>query len=119
MSEEITQKQANETIEQRKKRFEIGINITNNRLEILEALERSEGVIFFFGHGTKESQMEEFPKILGSNVETEDTQYIAKLDEIITQLHDADRHITQTRQNTVRLGTETRSMLNDLRKQLG
>ena len=48
-----------------------------------------------------------------------DSEYSAELDEIFTSLHKADDHIAETRQNTVRLGTETRSMLNDLRKQLG
>ena len=57
------------------------------------------------------------------------TQYTSKrqnesensieLNKIFTQLHDADQYIAETRQNTVRLGTETRSMLDDLRKQLG
>ena len=46
-------------------------------------------------------------------------KYSTELEEIFTQLHDADRHIAETRQNTVRLGIETRSMLDDLRKQLG
>jgi hypothetical protein len=42
----------------------------------------------------------------------------AQLDEIFTQLHEADDYIAKTRQNTTRLRVETRSMLNDLRKQL-
>lgn len=45
--------------------------------------------------------------------------HLAEIDEIMAQLHDADRNIAETRKNTVRLGIETRSMLDDLRKQLG
>lgn len=48
-----------------------------------------------------------------------DSEYSAELDEIFTSLHKADDRIAETRQNTVRLGIETRSMLDDLRKQLG
>lgn len=46
-------------------------------------------------------------------------EYSAEIDQIFTQLHEADKRIAETRQNTVRLGIETRSMLDDLRKQLG
>jgi hypothetical protein len=49
----------------------------------------------------------------------EESKYSAELDEILTQLHEADDRIAETRQNTVQLGIETRSMLDDLRKQLG
>ena len=48
-----------------------------------------------------------------------ESKYSTELDEIFTQLHDADRHIAETRKNTMRLGIETKSMLDDLRKQLG
>lgn len=48
-----------------------------------------------------------------------ESKYSTELDEIFTQLHDTDRYIAKTRKNTVRLGIETRSMLNDLRQQLG
>jgi|GEM_PF-5562449 len=51
--------------------------------------------------------------------EIEESKYSTELDEIFTQLHDADRHIAETRKNTMRLGIETKSMLDDLRKQLG
>ncbi len=47
-----------------------------------------------------------------------ESEYSAELDKIFTQLHKADDRIAETRQNTVRLGIETRSMLDDLRKQL-
>jgi len=53
-----------------------------------------------------------------SELENE-SKYSAELDEIFTQLHEADYCIAETRQNTVRLGIETRSILDDLRKQLG
>lgn len=54
------------------------------------------------------------------NIELEvDSEYSAELDEILSQLNDTDDRIVETRQNTVRLGIETRSMLDDLRKQLG
>ncbi|NJL51919.1 MAG: hypothetical protein HC930_06280 [Hydrococcus sp. SU_1_0] len=66
-------------------------------------------------HSEKEIQ------IIGvENSETENnSKYSAELDEIFTQLHEADYCIAETRQNTVRLGIETRSILDDLRKQLG
>jgi hypothetical protein len=58
-----------------------------------------------------------------SDLDTEEVEneskYSAELDEIFTQLHEADDYISETRQNTTRLRVETRSMLNDLRKQLG
>jgi hypothetical protein len=53
-----------------------------------------------------------------SELENE-SKYSAELDEIFTQLHEADDYIAETRQNTTRLRVETRSMLDDLRKQLG
>jgi hypothetical protein len=53
-----------------------------------------------------------------SELENE-SKYSAELDEVFTQLHEADDYIAETRQNTVQLGIETRSMLDDLRKQLG
>ena len=49
----------------------------------------------------------------------DESKFSTKIDEIFVQLHDVDRDIAETRKNTVRLGIETRSMLNDLRKQLG
>ena len=49
----------------------------------------------------------------------DEQKYVSELDEIFTQLQDADRDIARTRRNTVSLGIETRSMLKDLRKQLG
>jgi hypothetical protein len=52
-----------------------------------------------------------------SELENE-SKYSAELNEILTQLHEADDYISETRQNTSRLGVETRSMLDDLRKQL-
>ena len=63
----------------------------------------------------------ELPKyVLESNLEKlEESEYSAELDETFTQLHEADDRIAETRQNTMRLGIETRSMLDDLRKQLG
>jgi hypothetical protein len=48
-----------------------------------------------------------------------ETEYSSELDEIFIQLHEADERIAETRQNTTRLRVETRSMLDDLRKQLG
>jgi hypothetical protein len=56
--------------------------------------------------------------VKNSELENE-SKYSAELDEIFTQLHEADDYIAETRQNTTRLRVETRSMLNDLRKQLG
>ncbi|MEM6612063.1 MAG: hypothetical protein AAF652_07385 [Cyanobacteria bacterium P01_C01_bin.72] len=49
----------------------------------------------------------------------ENSEYSAELEKIFTQLQEKDNLIAETRQNTVRLGIETRSMLDDLRKQLG
>ena len=49
----------------------------------------------------------------------ENSEYSAELEKIFTQLQEEDRLIAKTRQNTVQLGIETRSMLDDLRKQLG
>lgn len=66
-------------------------------------------------HSEKEIQI---IGVENSELENE-SEYSVELDEILTQLHEADSHITETRQNTVRLGVETRSMLDDLRKQLG
>jgi hypothetical protein len=55
--------------------------------------------------------------VKNSELENE-SKYSAELDEVFTQLHEADDYIAETRQNTVQLGIETRSMLDDLRKQL-
>lgn len=66
-------------------------------------------------HSEKEIQI---IGVENSELENE-SEYSVELDEILTQLHEADSHIAETRQNTVRLGVETRSMLDDLRKQLG
>ena len=49
----------------------------------------------------------------------ENSEYYAELSTIFTQLHEADSYIAKTRQNTVKLGLETRAILADLRKQLG
>ncbi len=55
-----------------------------------------------------------------TNSETEEnSEYSAELEKIFTQLQEKDELINKTRQNTARLGIETRSMLDDLRKQLG
>jgi hypothetical protein len=61
---------------------------------------------------------EKVEEIKNSELENE-SKYSAELDEIFTQLHEADDCISDTRQNTSRLRVETRLMLNDLRKQLG
>lgn len=66
-------------------------------------------------HSRKEIQI---MGVDNSELENE-SEYSAEIDEIFTQLHEADDDIAETRQNTVQLGIETRSMLNDLRKQLG
>ncbi|MEO1005184.1 MAG: hypothetical protein AAFW67_04875 [Cyanobacteria bacterium J06638_38] len=69
----------------------------------------------------KEFEQEvEFKLNLISNSEiNNESEYTVELDEILTQLHQADDRIVAIRQNTARLGVETRSMLSDLRKQLG
>lgn len=70
--------------------------------------------------GSGEHSEKEIQIIGVENSETENnSKYSAELDEIFTQLHEADYCIAETRQNTVRLGIETRSILDDLRKQLG
>ncbi|MEM6613792.1 MAG: hypothetical protein AAF652_16345 [Cyanobacteria bacterium P01_C01_bin.72] len=48
-----------------------------------------------------------------------ESQYSTALDKIFAQLHQADEQTERTSQNTLRLAMETKSMLNDLGKQLG
>ena len=72
---------------------------------ILESREHSEKEIQIIG-------------VENSELENE-SECSVELDEILTQLHEADSHIAETRQNTLRLGIETRSMLDGLRQQLG
>lgn len=49
----------------------------------------------------------------------EESKISARLDDILSQLQAADDRIAKDRQDTVRLGQETKVMLTDLRKQLG
>ena len=49
----------------------------------------------------------------------EESKISARLDDILSQLQAADDRIAKDRQDTVRLGQETKVMLADLRKQLG
>ena len=49
----------------------------------------------------------------------EESKISARLDDILSQLRAADDRIAKDRQDTVRLGQETKVMLADLRKQLG
>lgn len=42
-----------------------------------------------------------------------------ELDNIFTKLHQADDRISKDREETLRLATETRTMLTDLRKHFG
>ncbi len=51
--------------------------------------------------------------------EEEEEEIEEEEEEIFNLLHKADEYIAETRQNTMRLGIETRLMLNDLRRQLG
>lgn len=68
----------------------------------------------------KDAVIERETEVSLTNSETEEnSEYSAQLEKIFTQLQEEDHLIAETRQNTVRLGIETRSMLDDLRKQLG
>ena len=68
----------------------------------------------------KDAVIERETEVSLTNSETEEnSEHSAELEKIFTKLHAADDRIAETRQNTVRLGIETRSMLDDLRKQLG
>ena len=58
-------------------------------------------------------------EIIKDSTIEEELESQAQLDGILTELHEADERIAKDRQDTVRLGKETRAMLTDLRKQLG
>lgn len=51
--------------------------------------------------------------------EEEKSEFDSQLDDIFTELHAADDRITKDCEDIVLLGKETRTILSDLRKQLG